>query len=205
MNKTKFRKIYNDLINIFPPETDDSRFRYLKRTWIFPNHIDIGIRFAQELAEKYHANIEICVLGSLLHDAGLAYKRKRSDSMGHEKRSVEYANKILSKYGYSQDTIVSILGCIRVTEKKAKPKTIEEKVVRTADALAHILSIHYFVKVSFSPDWESGVRFLEKKVEQDWQKICLNDERERVRSVYEYLKQIVKQYKGKINISLKKC
>ena len=205
MDKTKFKKIYNDLVDIFPPETDNPRFRYLKRTWIFPNHIDIGIKFVQKLAKKYQANMEICILGSLLHDAGLSYKRKKSDSIGHEKRSVEYANKSLLKYGYDQDIIIAVLGCIRATEAEIEPKIIEERVVRTADALAHILSIHYFAKVSFSPDWESGVRFLEKKVEWDWQKICFNDEREQVRSIYEYLKQIVKQYRRGINLNLKKC
>jgi len=197
MNKMKFTKVYKDLIDIFPPETDDPRFRYLKRTWIFPNHIDIGIKFTKALAKKYHADIEICVLGSFLHDAGLAYKRERADSVGHEERSVEYARKFLPNYGYNQNIINAVVGCIRATEIERSPKTIEEKVVRTTDALAHILSIHYFAKVSFSSDWESGIKFLEKKIKMDWQRISFDNERERVRPIYEYLNQIIKQYKGK--------
>lgn len=202
MNEDIFKKVYNDLLNIFPPETDDPRFRYSKRTWIFPNHIDIGINFSRELTTKYRANMEICVLGSLLHDAGLAYKRDKADPSGHENRSIEYTTEFLPHYGYDQNVINTVIDCIKATEAEVEPRTLEEKIVRTADALAHILSVHYFVKVSFSPDWESGVRFLEKKVEKDWQKICFIDERERIRPIYNYLTQIVAQYRKEKQISI---
>lgn len=202
MNEESFKKVYDGLFDIFPPETDDPRFRYVKRTWVFPNHFDIGIQFSRELAKKYGANIEVCVLGSLLHDAGLAYKRETADSAGHEQRSVEYAVEFLPRYGYDKEIISSVAGCIRATEPEIEPKTLEEKIVRTSDALAHILSVHYFAKISFSPDWESGVQFLEKKVEKDWQKICLDDERKMVRPIYDYLTRIVVQYRNKKPTSL---
>lgn len=197
MKEDLFRKIYKDLFEIFPPETNDPRFSYTKRTWIFPNHLDIVIQFAGELAKKYEANAEICLLAALLHDAGLAYKRESADPTGHEERSVEYANKFLPQYGYDKKTKDSVIGCIRATELTVEPKTLEEKTVRTSDALAHILSVHYFAKVSFSPDWESGIQFLDNKVEKDWRKICFNEEREMVRPVYEYLNRIISQYRNK--------
>jgi len=202
MNEENFKKVRRDLLEIFPPESDDPRFRYIKRTWIFPQHIDISVRFARELAVKYGANEEVCALASLLHDAGLAYKRESADSVGHEERSAEYIKKFLPNYGYTESVIAKVAVCALATELETKISSLEEKIVRTADGLAHILSLHYFAKVSFSPDWESGVRFLEKKVKKDWEKICFDDERNVARSAYEYINSIVKQYRGIKNISL---
>ena len=190
MNENKFTKVYNNLVEIFPPESDDPRFRYVKRTWIFPQHIDISIRFARKLAKKYGANEEICALASLLHDAGLAYKRKSADPVNHEKRSVEYINNFLPKYGYSDKIVQQVATCVLATEPEMPICSLEEKIVRTSDGLAHIFSVHYFAKVNFSADWKSGFRFLEEKIEKDWQKICLDDERKLVRPIYEYLNKL---------------
>lgn len=203
MNEENFKKVRSDLMEIFPPESDDPRFRYVKRTWIFPQHIDISVRFAKQMAIKYGADEEICALASLLHDAGLAYKRESADSIGHEERSVEYINMFLPKYGYADNVVKQVAVCALATEPEMQINSLEEKIVRTADGLAHILSLHYFAKVSFSPDWESGVRFLEKKVKKDWEKICFDDERNIARPAYEYINGIVKQYRGIEIISLK--
>lgn len=200
MDQESFTKLYRDFLTVFPPETDDPRLRYSKRTWVFPQHLDIVVRFARDLAKKYQANEEICALAALLHDAGLAYKRTTASSMGHEERSKEYAEKYLPDYGYSHVIIQAVVQCIAATEKEYQPTTLEQKIVRTADALAHFLSIHYFAKVNFSAHWPSAIDFLEKKIQIDWQKICLPDEREMIRPVYTYLDAIVKQYRRQTDI-----
>ncbi len=202
MNQENFTKLYNNLLNIFPPETDDPRRRYSKRTWIFPQHLDIVIRFSRNLAKKYQANEEICALAALLHDAGLAYKRTTASSVGHEERSKEYAKKYLPDYGYADEIIQAVIQCIAATEVECQPITIEQRIVRTADASAHFLSVHYFAKVNFSNDWSSAVDFLEKKIQIDWQKVCLSDEQEMIRPIYTYLNEIVKQYRRQSDITL---
>jgi len=195
MNTEKFQQVRADLIEIFPPETDDPRLQYVRRTWIFPNHIDIAVDFARQLAEKYGADGEVVMLGALLHDAGLAYKRESADPTGHENRSIKYAQEFLPKYGYEKALINEVVECIEATEPEVEPATLEAKIVRSADAMSHMLSVHYLAKAVFAPDWEAGISFVEKKIEKDFGKVCLDDERELVRPVYEYFTKIVEQYR----------
>lgn len=202
MPKKNFIEIYQEIVNYFPPETDDPRLRYCRRTWIFPNHINIAIRFVKKLAKNYKANEEICLLGVLLHDIGLVYKRETASPSGHEERSQEFAQKFLSDHEYSAEVVKSVKNCIAATELEIEPKTMEEKVTRTADALAHMLSVHYFAKVNFSDNWQSAINFLDKKIDRDWRKICLPAERKKVQKIYDYLRGVVDQYKGVKDIDL---
>ena len=202
MDTKIFEQVKIDLKAIFPPENDEPRYRYVKQTWIFPNHFDITIRFAEQLAKKYGANVEVCMLAALLHDAGLAYKRDRADSAGHEERSVEYVNEFLPKYGYSADTIKAVADAVIATEPTSEVNTIESKVVRTADALAHIQSVHYLAKAVFSPSWNDAIAFVERKVHADYSKICFEDERTKIQPIYNYFVSIIEQYKGNKDINL---
>lgn len=197
-----FEQVRADLKEIFPPETDEPRFRYVKQTWIFPNHFDITVRFAKQLAEKYDADVQVCMLAALLHDAGLAYKRDRADSIGHEERSVEYVYEFLPKYGYDADTVKAVANSVIATEPKTEVATIEAKVVRTADALAHIQSVHYLAKAVFSPNWDDAIAFVERKVHADYGKICFEEERLKIQPIYNYFVSIIEQYKGKDLINL---
>jgi hypothetical protein len=79
MNLETDEQVKADLKEIFPPETDEPRFRYVKQAWIFPNHFDITDRFAKKISVKYDADVQVCMLVALLHDAGLAYKRGRAE------------------------------------------------------------------------------------------------------------------------------
>ena len=202
MNAEIFEQVKADLKKIFPGETDEPRFRYVRQTWIFPNHFDITIRFAKQLAEKYNAHVEVCMLAALLHDAGLAYKRDRADSLGHEERSVEYVYEFLPKYGYGPDTVEAVARSIIATEPGRDVNSIEEMVVRTADALAHIQSVHYLAKAVFSPSWDDAIAFVERKVRADYDKICFEDERIKIEPICNYFISIIEQYKGNGQINL---
>jgi HD domain len=131
MDTQKFNKVREDLIDIFPLETDEPRLQYVRRTWVFPNHIDVAVDFARQMAEKYKANAEIAMLGALLHDAGLAYKRESASPAGHEEHSIEYAQEFLPNYGYGQELIDEVVKCIAATEPKVEPATLEAKIVRS--------------------------------------------------------------------------
>lgn len=202
MNSEKYHQIRTDLLEVFPPDSDNPRHRYTRRTWIFPNHIDIAVDFARQLADKYQANAEIAMLGALLHDAGLAYKRETASPAGHEGRSVEYAQESLPKYSYDTQLIDEVIKCIAATEPEVEPATLEAKIVRSADALSHMLSVHYLAKAMFADDLEDGISFVEKKIEKDFYKVCLDDERQMVQPVYDYYSKIIRQYRTGEIISL---
>lgn len=195
MDTKKFEQVRNDRIEIYPSETNDPKLQYVRRTWIFPNHIDIAVDFARQLAGKYKANPEVAMLGALLHDAGLAYKRESASPVGHENRSIEYARKFMPKYGYNPELIDKVANCIDATEPEVEPATLEAKIVRSADAMSHMLSVHYLAKAVFAPNWDDAISFVEKKVKKDFSKICFDDERELAQPVYEYFNKIIKQYR----------
>lgn len=195
MDAEKYQQIRADLMEVFPPDSDNPRHRYTRRTWIFPNHLDIAVDFARQLAGKYGANTEVVMVAALLHDAGLAYKRESASPAGHEGRSVEYAHSYLPKYGYEGSAIDEIVMCIQATEPEVAPATLEAKIVRTADAMSHMLSIHYLAKAMFADDLEGGISFVEKKIEKDFGKVCLDDERKLVQPVYDYYRSIIRQYR----------
>jgi HD superfamily phosphodiesterase len=202
-DQEKFDQLYKEVRSLFPLDTDDPRFQYVRAGWIFPNHLDLVIDFARQLAKKYEASEEVAALGALLHDVGLVYKRESADSAGHEDRSIEYAMDILQKHGYSQDIIDAVRLCILATEPATINTTLEQDIVRTADGLAHILSVHYYAKANFSPDWESAFKFISNKIEKDWNKIVFEDEKTLIRPVYEYIKMVASQHAsgGKIDLS----
>ena len=189
-------------MEVFPSETDDPRYRYGRRSWVFPNHIDIVVDFSRQLAEKYQADMETCMVGALLHDAGLAYKRESADPAGHERRSIEYAETFMPRYGYSGEFIKNVIQCIAATEPELEPETLEAKIVRSADAMSHMLSVHYLAKAAFSPDWAAGINFVERKIDKDFGKVCFDDERELVKPIYDYYGKVIRQYRTGEIISL---
>ena len=140
MNKEQIKQVYNGVYNLFRNDDEKkSEYPYTRKNWIFPNHLNIMADLCKKMCKKYGGDIDICILASLLHDTGLVYKRTGPSSKGHEKKSLEYALSILKKYGFSQKIISQILGCIKATNPKNKPKTVNEKIVRTADALSQFL------------------------------------------------------------------
>ncbi len=193
-NKSKIKKIYSEAYSLFKGKNKDSRFQYVRKDWIFPNHIDIMIDLAKKLSSKYEGNKEICILAVILHDVGLVYKRNSSSTVGHEDRSVEYAKKVLSKYKYSEDKIKKVVGCIKATCPDNKPKNVDEKIVRTADALSQFTSIHFFAKASFSQDIDNYIEWLERKVKNNSEKVCFKDEMEKIRPIKKYILEGIEMY-----------
>lgn len=195
MDEIIFKKMYDEVVDLFPENDGNPHLAYRNKDWIFPNHLDIVIEKSRELAKTYDADEFICALGALLHDTGLTYKREiGSMSYGHEERSVEYTEAFLKKYGLSEDMISRVIGCVRSTEPNHEPSCIEEKIVRTSDAWSQLFSVHFYAKAAFSKDWESYFPWFKKKVTNSFKKICIPEEREKVQGVYEYLMGIIHLY-----------
>lgn len=193
--KATVKKIYDEVYELFPPDTGEKGKEYVRRTWIFPHHIDVMLELAAEMCEKYDAELEICQLAIILHDAGLEYGRTEASPKGHEERSLEYAEEILKRNKYSSDQIALILNCIRATEPDYKPKSNEEKIVRTADAMSQFLTVHFWAKAAFSGDWDWYVDWMDKKVKKNYGKICFEDEREKIKPIQSYFLEAIERYK----------
>jgi len=84
------------------------------------------------LAEKENANKSACFLSAIFHDV---YKMDRSDEIGHEIKSAEFAYKILSEF--DNEFISSVVNAIR-SHTNGSPQTLEAKVLWDADKLDKI-------------------------------------------------------------------
>lgn len=196
----KFARIYKEVYGLFPPDTGKPELRYVRRSWIFPQHFDIMLEIIKKLCPKYGGDEEICSLAAVLHDTGLVYGRTTASPKGHEERSVEYAKILLAKYDYNDKVIKEVLNCINVTDSEVTPDNINEKIVRTADALSKFISCHFIAKAVFSTSIDEYMKWLDKKLESSYKKICFEDERKEAEPAYKYLMQTVISYKDKATI-----
>lgn len=133
-------------------------------------------------------------MATILHDVGLVYKRTDRSPSGHEKRSIEYTEKILRKYHFDRKTKKFILDCIKATDARVTPKDINAKIIRTSDALAQFFFCSFLAKVYFYKNWPVHFNWLSKKVENNFYKICFIDERKLVKPIYRYFKNIIILY-----------
>lgn len=188
-NKKLIQDIRKEVYSLFEKHKKN---KYHEPSWIFPNHFDIMINLAKDMCKKYKGDIEICEIAVLLHDTGLVYKRNKKSPKGHEDRSIEFANLILTKYNYNKKQ--EVIKCILATDAKENPKFVNEKIVRTADALSQFISIHFFAKATFAEDWEFYKYWLEKKAKNNFKKICFPEERKKAKPVRDYIMNAIKLY-----------
>ncbi len=191
----KYIQVYKEIYELFPQDTGKPELRYVRRMWIFPQHLNIMLKMALKMCAKYEGDKEICSLAVILHDAGLVYGRTGPSPEGHEERSIDYAKEILSKYGYEEDTIEQVIKCIAVTNSEFEAKTTNEKIVRTADALSKFISCHFIAKAAFSKDIDEYMNWMYKKLKQSYEKICFDDELKEAEIAYKYLMQAIESYR----------
>lgn len=147
--KEIFNKIKQEVFNLFPPDSDKKEIAYTRRNWIFPNHFNIMIDLVEDMCKRYKGNEMVCKISAILHDTGLAYKRTSADSIGYEERSIEFANLMFQKYKVPKEMHQEIIDCIKATDAYEEPKGLNQKIVRTADALSQFISVHFLQRLHF--------------------------------------------------------
>ena len=163
--------------------------------WLAGNHVFVVADFASELAVRYEANEELARAAALLHDIADA-KMSRFDPE-HEEKSLAIARELLSKSGYSdEETKLIVDDAIRFHSCRDgnMPKSLEGKILATADSLAHLKTDFYIYAVYASATEDSLAEIKKwtlKKLERDFHaKIQFDDVREEVRGDYEALKTL---------------
>lgn len=161
--------------------------------WLYENHIFVVTGFARQLADRYHAQKDLCMAAAMLHDiADVAMKR---DHPRHQEESEVIARKLLRETGFSaEETRIVVDDAMRFhsCHNGESPQTLEGKILAGADALAHLKTDFYKHFVSpIGERWmfdEVRGRVL-PKIERDFnRKILFDDLREETRSHYEALK-----------------
>ncbi len=166
-------------------------FKSRKMEWFIELHLKPMKKFALKLAETLDADKEIVEISVWLHDITHTEKGAPHD---HPKVNSEFAEKFLAEKGFDRKTIQSISQCIlnHGCHEGRTPKTTEEKIISSADAMAHIANFEALLFVAFymknySPD--KTYTWLKDKIERDWnKKILLPQAKEMVKERYEQIR-----------------
>jgi putative nucleotidyltransferase with HDIG domain len=112
------------------------------RTWFYDRHVTIVADYAEELAAKFEADVETVVLAALFHDIARTWGVNGEPALMDE--SLAKAREIMVRHGYSEAEIIRVLDTIASHScREIMPVTEEQKVMATADALAHLMTDFY--------------------------------------------------------------
>lgn len=185
----KITKIEEEVrqLHINPVQTSHSFSRLDAQTtfsdfWTF--HVKPVIEISKRLAEKYNSAMPNVVwLAAILHDIARLTDQEPHDEIGAEKARV-----FLEERGFWGNDVESIILTHRC--KKHVPQTLEQKIIATADAMAHFQQPFYlWYSYMSNKSFSQQLRTMLPKLERDYHtKIFFNKEREAVRNQYEVLK-----------------
>lgn len=133
------RKYVIDKTKAYIEEIDDYDF--------WNEHIKYVEYYANELADKYHADKEIVQLGALLHDIALV--EKIGSRKEHHIQGALRAERILADMNYPSDKIDRVKQCIANHRSSKNAENIEDICVADADILSHFANIPMIFQVEF--------------------------------------------------------
>lgn len=111
-------------------------------------HVRYVCREALELAQRYHADMEIVALGALLHDIALI--EKAGDRKDHHLNGKTLSAQILDSFSCPEETKEKVLGCVLHHRSAKNAENIEELCVCDADILAHFDNIPKLFNSAFN-------------------------------------------------------
>lgn len=179
MNQTKIDSIHKEVEKMYcsNPMHTAERSELLKNFWL--HHVLPVLDYSLEMAEQYDADREVTYLGALLHDIALAF-----DSEPHDELGAVDAKEFLLMHGYDQEVADKVSDIVlRHRCKKFVPQTLEEKIVASADAMAHFLPSYYLgIALVAKEDYPGLVNNTLSKLERDYErKIFFDDEKRKLR------------------------
>ena len=111
------------------------------KPWFYDKHL-LGVeKWAKFLLTKLpRADKEVVFLGVWLHDL----HRIRGLKGDHQKAGAQEAKKVMQGYGYPDETIKKVQAIILTHAcDGAMPKTLEGRILASADAMAHYINDFY--------------------------------------------------------------
>jgi len=160
--------------------------------WFFKRHLSGVETFALKLLKRLpNANREVVLLAVWLHDL----QRIRGLKGNHAKAGAAEAKKVLREYGYDQSVIKAVKSVIlsHSCNSKTMPKTVEEKILASADAMSHYINDFYLgIAVLGQWDIEEYKKWTLEKLERDFnKKIHFDFARDMIRDRHETIRKFI--------------
>jgi len=138
--------------------------------WFYNVHL-LGVeKFAKELLKKLpKADKEIVLLGVWLHDL----QRVRGIKDNHVKIGAIEAEKVMKQFGYSEKTIKHVKEMILAhsCDTRLMPKSLEGKILASADAMSHYINDFYLTIASTGQrDLAGFKKWALEKLDRDYNK-----------------------------------
>lgn len=154
--------------------------------WFWEIHVKQVIEFSKQMAVKYGADLEVVWLAAILHDIARLEDAEPHDVVGSAK-----AYLMLIEKGFDPALAEKVRDAIKTHRcKRFMPKTLEQKIIATADAMAHFIPPFYFWIGKYSnKSFEEVLEKYRNKLERDFnEKIFFEEEKKLVAVHYEILK-----------------
>lgn len=193
MNQAKIEKLEEEIKNLhYHPEITSHSLNLSTEeiTELYKGFWDVHIKsvvdYSKAMSVKYGADLEVVWLGALLHDIA-----RLEDKEPHEEFGSQMAYDLLIKNGFDQELAAKVRDIVlshRCT--KYLPQTIEQKIVASADAMAHFLR-PFYIWVNRYPKrtFDETLSRNFNKIERDYnEKIFFADEKKLVEANYLTLK-----------------
>jgi uncharacterized protein len=160
---------------------------------IFENHISLAARIGEDLLSNHGGDHEIVMCSIWLHDIGaIVYGRKN-----HHITGAEIAGLKLKEWGYPEEKVQRVKGCIlsHRGSKKPLPRNVEEHLVAHADAMSAFYNIPGLFRGAFEEEKcdEAQARIsVREKLQQKWEQLIFQDAREEILPLYEAAMMLLK-------------
>lgn len=162
--------------------------------WLWSEHQPYVANTARKVAVRFGANAELAEAGGWLHDIADAVMSRFAD--GHAETSMSMARQIMQDVGFSEDEIAIVVDdALRLHSCRdgKVPRSLEGKVLATADALAHLTTDYYQTTSRLWAERETPQvakeRVLSKSTRDFNDKIRFDEIREEVRPNYERIQE----------------
>jgi len=195
MLNTKIKELEKELkkLHYDPPKTginaDPQRREFLKNFW--DHHVLAVKEASQKMVVKYGGDKDIVYIGAIMHDIGFLYSKQKHDVVGAVK-----SYNMLVKNGFSKKMARAVSNIALCHRCKAElPKTIEEKIVASADAIAHFSPAYYLgLAVIANEDYKDLAKNNFRKLISDYNnKIFFEAEKKKFKKAVKAFKKIFRE------------
>lgn len=170
--KHNYKKIRQEVCETVKEAAYSPDNKFSSTVWAY--HILPVVEHSLRLGRELKADLEVLELASLLHDyaALVNYKYYKK----HHIYGARLAGDILNNLGYPKDKIKQIQECI-FCHRGSVPmnkKTIEAKILASADAMAHITEMPDIFFLAFHVhglETYEGCQWIKGKINRSWKKI----------------------------------
>jgi len=172
MKKYNYKKIRDEVKKIVKDACYSANNNFSYTAWQY--HIVPVAKYSLRLGKILKADLEVLEISAYLHDYSgiLNFKFYKE----HHLHSARLAGKILDDLGFPPAKINLVKKCI-ISHRgsiKSKRKSVEEKILASADAMSHFTELADMFYLTFGIHKYKtleGAKWLGEKLERSWKKI----------------------------------